>query len=234
MSDETSMPDRSDDDALAAEYVLGVLDEADRATCAERIARDPGFASLVANWEQRLAGMNEGFVEAAPPASVKAALDQRLFSEPEPPVRTGLWSSLGFWRGLAGAAIAGLAVLAIILATEPQPSSETLVAALASADSDARFVALYEPASNSLRVTRVAGEQPTDRDFELWLIAGDSAPVSLGLVGAEGDRAPSVVATLQDAFAEGATLAVSVEPVGGSTTGAPTGPVVASGPVKRI
>jgi anti-sigma-K factor RskA len=32
---------------------------------------------------------------------------------------------------------------------------------------------------------------------------------------------------------EGATLAVSVEPVGGSPTGLPTGPVIASGKLER-
>jgi anti-sigma-K factor RskA len=42
---------------------------------------------------------------------------------------------------------------------------------------------------------------------------------------------------LADALAQllrqGATIAISVEPPGGSPTGAPTGPVVASGPLNQ-
>jgi anti-sigma-K factor RskA len=42
---------------------------------------------------------------------------------------------------------------------------------------------------------------------------------------------------LADALAtllqQGATIAISVEPMGGSPTGAPTGPVLVSGPLSR-
>ena len=54
----------------------------------------------------------------------------------------------------------------------------------------------------------------------------------LGLVGGSGKKAAAVSAKLKPDFAAGVTLAISVEPPGGSTTGAPTGPVVAMGPVK--
>jgi anti-sigma-K factor RskA len=239
MSDDAAIPDRPDDDVLAAEYVLGVLDLEARQRLANRIDQDAAFARLVSQWEERLAGLNRDFAAVAPPAAVKAAIDQRLFDAaraPQPPARTSLWSSLGFWRALAGLALAGLVALAVVTyqARQAPPAGETLVAALSAEDSDARFVAVYDSADNRLRVTTVAGTKPADRDFELWLIAGERAPVSLGLVGATGERAPQVAADLRPLFAAGATLAVSLEPQGGSTTGAPTGPVVAAGPVTKI
>ena len=40
-------------------------------------------------------------------------------------------------------------------------------------------------------------------------------------------------ATIPTSEAEGAVLAVSLEPKGGSTTGAPTGPILALGPLTR-
>ena len=61
--------------------------------------------------------------------------------------------------------------------------------------------------------------------YQLWSVDGPR-PVSLGLLG--DGRDPSVPVTLP---AETATLAISEEPAGGSTT--PTGPVVASGAVVR-
>jgi len=81
-------------------------------------------------------------------------------------------------------------------------------------------------------VTLVGGERPTDRDFELWLIVGDSAPRSLGLVR-EGTR-PARAADLSEDLIEGVTLAVSLEPQGGSPEPVPTGPVVAVGQLKKI
>lgn len=50
--DHNSLPE---DELLAAEYALGVLEGANRATAEQRMARERGFARRVAEWEQRLA-----------------------------------------------------------------------------------------------------------------------------------------------------------------------------------
>jgi len=75
---------------------------------------------------------------------------------------------------------------------------------------------------------------PPGRALELWMLPDGRAPVSMGLVATTGIerlalRAPAGVA-LQDIPA----LAVSIEPAGGSPTGAPTGPVILTGRVERI
>ncbi len=240
MSEDAQIPHepKDEDDLLAAEYVLGVLGAEDRARAAARVEQDLAFARLVVDWESRLSDMNSEFAEVAPPAAIKSAIDDRLFSS-TPTVAaetTSLWSSLAFWRGISGLALAGLAALAIVVFTTPadRPAGETLVASLSSEDRSAQFVAIYDTAKDTLSVTTTAGEKPTDRDYELWLIAGQKAPVSLGLIGSTGDHAPKLAEKLKADFGEGVTLAVSLEPLGGSTTGAPTGPVIALGPVKKI
>jgi anti-sigma-K factor RskA len=65
--------------------------------------------------------------------------------------------------------------------------------------------------------------------LELWLIAQDGVPVSLGLLAAGGE---TVLVPPADLAAQlpGATLAVSAEPPGGSPTGSPTR-VLGAGPV---
>ena len=68
--------------------------------------------------------------------------------------------------------------------------------------------------------------------LELWYVAAGQAPRSIGLLDRPETRA-ALPAVARGGDITGATLAVSVEPPGGSTTGAPTGPVVYSGKLIR-
>ncbi|WP_419903125.1 anti-sigma factor [Kiloniella sp.] len=226
---------RDEDDALAAEYVLGVLDRAARSSLALRIENDPAFARLVSDWEARLIDLNEAYEAQTPPASVKVALDKHLFDRPEPENSRSIWNSLAFWRLISAGAVFGLiAIVLISLWTLNQPAGQTLVASLSSDNRTEQFVALYETDTQTLRISTLSADKPTDKDYELWIISGDNPPKSLGLVGGVGDKALRVTASLQAKFVEGVTLAVSLEPEGGSTTGLPTGAVIAVGIVKKI
>jgi anti-sigma-K factor RskA len=97
-------------------------------------------------------------------------------------------------------------------------------ALIATAERGSRFLTVK--AVGSVTIAR-------DRSLELWMLPDGRPPQSLGLVPASGVdrvalRAPAGV-TLQNIPA----LAVSLEPAGGSTTGAPTGPVLYTGRVER-
>jgi anti-sigma-K factor RskA len=68
--------------------------------------------------------------------------------------------------------------------------------------------------------------------YELWMLPnGGAAPVSLGLLPMMGEIALPLDAARTAILANTGTLAVSVEPAGGSPTGAPTGPVVYTAPL---
>ena len=73
---------------------------------------------------------------------------------------------------------------------------------------------------------------PTDRSFELWAITpGSTRPRSLGVIPSDGELKLS---TLPPDLRDGATLAISIEPTGGSPTHQPTGPVVFVGIVNAV
>jgi len=63
------------------------------------------------------------------------------------------------------------------------------------------------------------------QDFELWLVRGED-PIPAGVFAAEG--ASTTTALLEASFESGDVIAVTVEPAGGSPTGAPSSaPIVA-------
>jgi anti-sigma-K factor RskA len=214
---DTPMTPHEEDDAFAGEYVLGVLDAADRARAEDRIRHEPLFAAAVAAWEQRLAGLNDDYPEVPAP-NLMPKIEARLFPVAARPQRS--------WFGwLAGAATAAvIAIAAFILV--PAPQVPEFVATLQGDDQPLVLAASY--AEGILSVTRSAGPAAAEGSvYELWLIDGDNAPVSLGLIDAASIERP--VANMP----EGAVLAISLEPAGGSTTGAPTGPVLVTGVVQK-
>jgi len=206
-----------EDDALAAEYVLGVLDLSERTRADDRIRRDTTFAAMVAAWEQRLSGLNDAYADMAAP-NLLPKIEARLF----PQVAKRKRSLFGWLTGaLAAAAIAVVAFVAIPRAPVPE-----FVATLAADNQPLVFAASY--AEGNLTLTQTAGAAAgAGNAYELWLIVGDAAPVSLGLIDA-----PAVTRALATMPA-GAIIAVSLEPAGGSTTGAPTGPVLVTGVVTK-
>jgi anti-sigma-K factor RskA len=216
MTDAPRTP-MEEDDALAGEYVLGVLDLAERTAVDDRIKRDATFAARIVAWETRLAGLNDAYAEVPAP-DLLPKIEARLFPQAAKPKR----SLFGWLAGaLAAAAIAVVAVMVI-----PRDPAPELVATLAGENQPLVFAASYAEGNLTLKQTQGAAAG-AENDYELWLIVGDAAPVSLGLI--DGPDLTRPVANMP----EGAIIAVSLEPTGGSTTGAPTGPVLVTGVVTK-
>ncbi|MEQ1956348.1 anti-sigma factor [Mesorhizobium yinganensis] len=231
-------PDEGGDDLLAAEFVLGVLSSDERAAAAHRIEAEPDFSRAVERWENHFAPMASAYAPVEPPALVKAALDRRLFSQQAAAADkpSSLWASLTFWRGLTAAAVAAL-LLAVVVPYLRAPVGEAqgqLVASLAAEGSDVRYLAVYDPASGAVGLSHVSGDRAAGKDFQLWMIEGSNAPVSMGVIPVGASVHLPVDTAAREKLAAGSKLAISLEPVGGSPTGQPTGPVLSVGDLFRL
>ena len=227
------------DGILVAEYVLGLLDAGNHQAVAARIAADPALRREARLWRARFAQMDAGFEEIRPPAHVLDAIEQRMFGAPAGKA-AGWWNSLLVWRSLAGGALA-VAVIAVglnLFRAPPVVDATTFaaqfVAALREEGSEVSLVALYDARTASVHLVALSGASVPERDFELWAIEGQSAPVAVGLVNVEGSTDVTLPATLPVRVGEGTVFAVTLEPKGGSPSGSPTGPIVARGAATPI
>ena len=212
MTDATT-PERDDEDLiLAGEHVLGLLGAA-------------------AEWAEGFTQLADDIPEVAPPAHVKAAITRRLFArQQESRLSRMLASFLGLGAVLAAAA---LAVVLFLDPFSPALSPATLIARIDGETSGVQMIAGWHPDENVMVVRRTAGEARPGRVIELWLIEGENAPVSLGVLPAD-DEVNLVFSDEIEARLPGAILAISDEPPGGSPTGAPTGEVLGLAPLDAV
>jgi len=221
----------------------------DRAHALRRVLAEPDFAREVELWRGYLEQLFDLWPSMAPPEGVFSRVESSIEAASMPRIEVSA-SASRFWpAATALPSIAAAALLVVILgrpegvpvADRPvsrQPvaavtTSKMLVAAIDPVAKGSPVTAIYDPASGSLRLTAAALAQ-ADRSAELWVIAGDKVPHSLGLLHVRGNTTVIVAAANRTRLAAGAVLAISLEPVGGSPTGLPTGPVVATGALSQV
>ena len=236
---------RDDDrDALAAEYVLGLLDGAEAAEAERRLAGDSDFADAVAAWRLRLADLDMtatrqpagealwSRIAAGLAVSPTAGASARVLTVPrraEPGFFAQLWDSLAFWRGLSAAAALAAAALVVVIGLAPPREDHPAFVAVMTSDAGRPAAVLHAYADG--RVTLIPLEVapiPQGRALQVWTKpTATAAPVAIGLMNQVRtirlDLRNLSPAQLQQHFA------VSLEPAGGSPTGQPTGPVLMQG-----
>ena len=222
-----------DDIALAGEYTLGLLDTAGAASAAARVAVDSGFAGEVAAWHARFMPMLGGADEAAP-ARVWQGIAAHL---PAPIAQDNGARALRFWQLASFASSAAASVLAAFLFLHPAPAADVpnppLVAALGSESGTASLTARYDRKTGDMLLTPVSLH--TGKLYpELWIIPADGKARSLGIVAGDHASQMFVPAGMRRFMEQGATLAITPEPVGGAPGGKATGPAIASGKILAI
>ena len=241
-----SRPDLAD--RLAAEYSSGLMRGAARRRFESLLPAHPALRGAVRAWNDRLMPLTGVIAPQQPSPAVWRRIEERVHgaganaaatsragttaAAPRAGATPGWWRQLAFWRGFS--AVTGVATLALaVLLANPGPARAPMIVVLSAASPapgtpagaviPASFVASISGDGRAV-VTRplVNVSVESNRVLELWAAAGTGAPRSLGLISAQSatvvKRAVLPVGTDH--------LAVSLEPPGGSPTGAPTGPVL--------
>lgn len=225
----------ADRDWLAAERALGLL-AGDALAEANRLeAGDRAFAGDVARWSMRFAPLLDEVAPAEPPARVFAAIERRL--APNDNV-VGLRSRLRRWQVASGGLTALAASLGLALLLQPRalppvappPARAPMVAMVEGGPN--HLVATWNGDKMLMVVPAMVAAAGKNHSHQLWMIPSDGKPRSMGVMPI-GPMHLTVEPATATMLAEGATLAVSLEPAGGSPTGLPTGPVIASGKLLR-
>ncbi|MFD1509961.1 anti-sigma factor [Lacimonas salitolerans] len=219
-----------EDDALAAEYALGLLSRAEAEAFEARMVQEPDLRAAYARWAEDFAALTDDIAPVAPPAHLRARIEAQVLGAPPARRRFGLFG----WLAGAGAALALAAVVVLMLGPIDRISPDApppLVAEVAAEDGSLILAAGFDPDTGELALSRDTGQAVPGRVLELWLIAGDAAPVSLGVLPDDSATRITVPEALRPVLAPGAVLAVSDEPPGGSPTGQPTGDVLAVGQI---
>ena len=117
----------------------------------------------------------------------------------------------------------------------PRAPDQPIVAVLAGPDAKPALIATVLRGDRTMTVKVVgAAAVPAGKSLELWMLPTGQAPKSLGVIPDSGVGRVALPATPDVSLANVPALAVSLEPFGGSPTGAPTGPVLYSGKVERF
>jgi len=218
-------------DRLAAEYVLGTLRSRARRRF-ERWLMSPQVGALVKAWEERLAGLEPKLAPVTPPDAVWHGIEEKLDlrkMQRRPAVR---------WLAIA-ASVAFFVVAGILLTHQPPadvPQLTRTQESLLQADAKTIYWRIEVLGNNQeleLHVENVY-DLPAGKAHELWALPEGGAPVSLGLLPQAGEQRRALTPAQQAALAGAKQIAVSLEPAGGSPTGAPTGPVLLVAPLSRV
>jgi anti-sigma-K factor RskA len=207
--------DTDDLNDLAGEYVLGTLAGADRIAFEGRLRRDTAAMRAVALWAQHLQPLADAVTPAIPAPQLWQRIERELGLPSKTKTRAPMWIAAA-----VAAAIVAVAFLFPDLILRPEVNAVAQLAA-PTGGAPAYVVSVLDDREKLLIRAAAVTPQPNN-SYELWVVPQTGAPISLGVVEQTGETERDVAENLRPLLAVGGTLAVSLEPVGGSTTGAPT------------
>ncbi|MXP29943.1 hypothetical protein GRI58_14115 [Porphyrobacter algicida] len=227
-------------ETMAAEYALGLLEGVELLEARGLMANDSDFSQQVGWWEDRFAPLFVELGEDVPPADLWKRIQAAIDAPAPPSEAIILRQRLRIWQGAATLAALAAVVLAFFTFITPHsevgPISQTapLVASLDMGKNKPRIGVTVMPDAKEMLVSTAGIVSDGKHQHQLWLVPATGDPRSLGVLTADRENRMAIPPMLSSRLDQGATLAVSVEPMGGSPTGLPTGPVVATAKLEKI
>ncbi|WP_297797647.1 anti-sigma factor [uncultured Marinobacter sp.] len=214
-------------ESLAAEYVLGSLKGKARSRFERWMMESGRVRQEVWYWEEKLGLLGNQVPEREPPESVWLAIQQRLWPQDDTRPAVQREAANRVWPVWSLFATAAALVLAVLLVQQPAPEP-TLSGAVVQADvSDPLWLVSESSRDNRLRLRSVAATSAeAGKDYELWIVPDSGNPLSLGVIPVGDVYQVKLTDEARETLSQSRTLAISLEPRGGSPTGAPTGPIL--------
>ena len=222
----------------AGEYVLGLMEGAERTTFEQEMVADPELGRAVRQLAERMQLLDNTVQPATPRASLWAAIEAQLDkpsasvdAPPQPNVlqmrrqpRPPAWPvamaasvlvaiGLGYWLGNIG----------------PKAPQPVMVAVLVSEETLTPGAIVEAFDDDSIRLTPLeAFRVPEGRILEVWTLPDpETGPVSLGTL--EKPRTIRLTGPDLPLPEPGQLYEITLEPAPGSPTGRPTGPILVKG-----
>lgn len=214
--------------ALAADYAIGLMPSAARRRFEHLLLDDAALRRELAQWQQTLASLTEALPEQPVPdrvwQGITARIDPQVLHVP---------AKRPFWNWLRVSVAVCSLVLAVTLGVIYTRDEVRYTATLASADAQAALRVQAHKDYLQIEPLTLTAIAP-DRSLELWAIPADGKPISLGVIPAGGNGKVELSDAQKVLIGKPITLAVSLEPKGGSPTGQPTGPVLYQGALAAL
>ncbi|MGY1921380.1 anti-sigma factor [Pseudomonas tolaasii] len=210
--------------ALAADYAIGLMPATARKRFEHLLLDDAALRVELGHWQDALASLTGTLPERPVPDHVWAGIKARI--EPQVlhvPAKKPFWMN---FRLLAAACAVVLALFVGVLYQRENTAQYNATLVNASQQPALRIQAFADYLQ--VEPLTLAALEPA-RVLELWAIPAGGKPISLGLVPDAGKGRIQLSKEQQALLTAPLTLAVSLEPQGGSPTGQPTGPVLYQG-----
>nr|WP_314577603.1 anti-sigma factor [uncultured Pseudomonas sp.] len=214
--------------ALAADYAIGLMPTTARRRFENLLIDDPNLRAEVAQWQESLVGLTISLA----PQPVPERVWQQIVARIEPQ-RLHVPEKRPFWSWMRIAAVACTLLVAVIIGViynrDKPDFNATLVA------SNQQPALTVQAFDRYLKIDPVAvASVQTGRSLELWAIPADGVPVSLGVIPDNGKGRVDLSDSQRKLLGSQTTMAITLEPKGGSPSGKPTGPILYKGQLASL
>jgi anti-sigma-K factor RskA len=211
--------------ALAAEYVLGTLRGQARIRFQKLQLRYPEIKQVTHQWENHINSLGEQLKPVSPDPIVWEKVVARLDGVSPKTAASNvvkLQKRANWWRSTTLFAAAASILLAVLMLNPQAPIvfSPDRLTVVQNAENKPLWLIEVFTQTIDIKATELV-EAKTLNDYQLWMVPSNgSAPISLGLLPQTGHASLAKVSQFDSL--DIAALAVSIEPLGGSPTGAPS------------
>ena len=211
--------------ALAAEYVLGTLRGKARLRFQKLQLRHPELKQITHQWENHINSLGEQLKPVSPDPIIWEKVVARLDGV-SPQIAASnvvrLQKRANWWRATTIFAAAASILLAVLMLNPQNPAvfSPDRFTVIQNEENKPLWLIEVFTQTINIKATELV-ETRTLNDYQLWMVPSNgNAPISLGLLPQTGHVSFAKVSQFDSL--DIAALAVSLEPLGGSPTGAPS------------